>query len=167
MLDKLISNQANVFLDYGCGDGTLICELVRALGKEDNLFFAYDAYTSPNLPPEYDIEVLSKQMIDSPLYMEKFSSICLIHTLEHALFPGEMLMDIYNLLQPSGKLLIQVPNWKYNPFDLVIADHYHHFSIPTLCSLLLKSGFNVLHTGNEISWKEITVVAEKIVRREF
>jgi hypothetical protein len=63
-------------------------------------------------------------------------------------------------LRPGGVLLIQVPNYEQNPFDLVIVDHCTHFSPSTLSSLLARAGFHIEAAGSWIP-KELTLVGRK------
>ncbi|PHQ81680.1 MAG: hypothetical protein COB66_01585 [Coxiella sp. (in: Bacteria)] len=92
--------------------------------------------------------------IDDPLDV-----ISLIHTLEHLTNPHEQLAQIKNSLAGEGALFIQVPDVLNNPFDLLVADHLFHFSMPTLCNLLSQNGFSLSAASNSAVTKELSVLA--------
>lgn len=90
-----------------------------------------------------------------------FELITLIHVLEHIEQPIHFLRTIANKLAEGGYLLIQVPDHKHNPFDLLIADHASHFTISTLARVARQSGYEIVRLENNWIPKEISLVARK------
>jgi hypothetical protein len=89
----------------------------------------------------------------------EFDVVSLIHVLEHMLSPLDELSTLRLKLGPLGLLFVQVPDYRENPFDLLIVDHAAHFSRKSLTRLLCQSGFNP--TGSSGHWipKEFSVVS--------
>lgn len=90
---------------------------------------------------------------------EKFDLITLFHVLEHIEDVHEMLAYVKSSLTKNGHVLIQVPYALMWPFDLVLADHWWHFSMHSLLLLLYRETFLVTYIGNDCIQKEITLVA--------
>jgi hypothetical protein len=83
----------------------------------------------------------------------------MIHTLEHVSDPQAVISQVKLLLSDSGMLLINVPDWTRNYYDLVVADHYFHFSQSTLIKILEICGLAVLSISHPVNTKEIAVLA--------
>jgi hypothetical protein len=66
-----------------------------------------------------------------------------------------------NKLEPAGSLLVEVPSFRHNPFDLLVADHSSHFSPATLSHLVQSSGFEVIVAATDWVPKEQTILARK------
>lgn len=90
---------------------------------------------------------------------QSFDVIALIHVLEHVSQPLDFLTDLRKKLNPSGILLIQLPNLAENPFDLVVKDHCSHFTKITLKWLVEATGFNIMTVATDWVAKEISLVA--------
>ena len=91
-----------------------------------------------------------------------FDAISLIHVLEHIDGPRQFLEQVKEKLKPGGWLIIQLPYYVENPFELFVADHSTHFDCPTIRALVSDAGFRleVVETG----WvtKEISLVARNL-----
>jgi hypothetical protein len=83
----------------------------------------------------------------------------MVHVLEHIIHPKKFLEKLRGRLDDQGVLIIEVPCFMKNPYDLLIADHSTHFTKETLSALLEASGFEVLFSSTELVQKELTVVA--------
>ena len=59
---------------------------------------------------------------------DKFDLITLFHVLEHVEDLHEMLSYVKSSLADGGHVLIQVPYTAMWPFDLILADHWWHFT---------------------------------------
>lgn len=80
-----------------------------------------------------------------------------VHVLEHVPTPATFLEQIRHLLAPGGRILIQVPDPLENPFDMLIGDHYSHFSMDVLTEYLRRCGFEILQASKWLP-KELTVI---------
>ena len=146
-------------LDMGCGNGQLLkafqsyYPLWRLSGTEINGKYKKKIETIPGIDQLYINELPDKT--------SRFDLITMIHFLEHIPRPQRLLAQVRNWLTKTGLLLVQVPTYTINPFDLLIADHCSHFTTNSLSYLLEKNGFDIIST--HVSWvpKELTVVAVK------
>jgi SAM-dependent methyltransferase len=91
----------------------------------------------------------------------RYDCVTCMHVLEHVVDPLTLLSQARDLLTPTGVLLIQIPNYHENYFDLAITDHCTHFSPETVGALLGEAGFEVLLNSTDIVSREITVVAKR------
>ncbi len=92
----------------------------------------------------------------------RFDLISMIHVLEHIIDPCAFLSGLHDKLEPDGLVLIQAPDYRLNPFDLLIADHCTHFSRCTLAALVERVGFDVVALAVDWVPKEITIVAGRL-----
>ncbi len=91
---------------------------------------------------------------------QRFDVVAMIHALEHIPAPVTFLANtVRDLLAPGGLLVLEVPDYTRNPFDLLILDHLVHFSVPVLARTLAAAGFTPLALTNQWVAKEITALA--------
>jgi hypothetical protein len=70
-----------------------------------------------------------------------------------------VLADLAARLRPgSGRLLIQVPYFVENPFELLVTDHSSHFTPATLGGLLARSGLHPEQLTTQWIAKELSAV---------
>jgi 2-polyprenyl-3-methyl-5-hydroxy-6-metoxy-1,4-benzoquinol methylase len=89
-----------------------------------------------------------------------YDLISMIHVLEHIVSPVSFLKDVKNLLPVNGLLVIETPNYRQNPFDLLVADHSTHFSLDTLSDVVEQAGFEILWKSSTWIPKELTIIAK-------
>ena len=89
----------------------------------------------------------------------QFDLITLSHVFEHLIAPHGLLDAAARMLRPGGMLLIQVPNYTENPFELLVADHCSHFCPATLAAIVEKAGYSVRMIASDWVPREITLVA--------
>jgi SAM-dependent methyltransferase len=84
--------------------------------------------------------------LDLPLLESSVDLALVIHGLEAADAPEEMLKEIWRVLAPQGRLILVVPNRRgyWARFDSSPFGHGRPFSRPQLASLLRESEFSVL-----------------------
>lgn len=147
-------------LDIGCGNGALLNQFHENF-PEWTLYGIELNEKYKNLVEA--IPRVQKMYVNSnpDVIQDTFDCITIIHVLEHILHPMEYLEKIYALLKHEGILIIEVPFFVKNPYDLLIADHCTHFGKSTLCTLLQKSGFEVIFSSTTCVQKELTLVARK------
>jgi SAM-dependent methyltransferase len=144
-------------LDVGCGSGAML----RAFS---GLGGAWELHgQEPNVKSRESLlkirgvrEIHGGAVADVP---GKFDFISIIHALEHVEDPVPFLAGVRDKLSPGGLLLIEVPYFPDNPFDLLIADHCTHFTVATLLPVLAQSGLVPVSARTDVVTKEITVVA--------
>ncbi|NTV02683.1 MAG: class I SAM-dependent methyltransferase [Chlorobiaceae bacterium] len=111
----------------------------------------------------YSVEVLGLDVVND-FFSEKnapqlgtFDAVNMSEVLEHIPDPHSLLCLAYDRLDDEGMLCINVPN-DFNPFQRVLRDHLgfspwwvappHHvnyFDFDSLASLVVRSGFEVVH----------------------
>lgn len=144
-------------LDIGCGNGNLLRSFSKLkptwtlAGLEIDNKHKNDIEKIDNVTAFYscDIEEIREQ----------FDVISMIHVLEHIVNPLPFLKRVRSKLKTDGLLLVEVPQFTDNPFDLVIADHCSHFEMIGMKNLLRKAGFEIIMTSSSIVPKEMTVLA--------
>jgi SAM-dependent methyltransferase len=144
-------------LDIGCGNGaSLLAFSGLRKGWELAGFEQSDSLRSRILSIPGVTNFWSGDLASIPPH--SFDLITVVHVLEHVARPVPFMQQVRRLLAPGGVLLIQVPDAVENPFDMLVTDHYSHFSPELLHSFMLRSGFETAE-GN-LKWvaKEITLL---------
>jgi SAM-dependent methyltransferase len=88
-----------------------------------------------------------------------FDVISMVHVLEHVIQPAEFLGALRSKLGPQGVLMVEVPAYPQNPFDLLIVDHRTHFDVSSLKLVLERALFHVDIVADDWVAKELTLVA--------
>lgn len=149
--------EAGRSLDIGCHHGFFSAELKKLLPAWDVYGYEPLPRVSPwrerYLPPGHFLHG-SLAALDCPADL-----ISLIHVLEHLPDPRQCLITLRAQLRPGGRLLLQVPDYSQNPYDLVIVDHLWHWQRHTLFHLLQQAGFEVLLLEHLLP-KELTALCQ-------
>ncbi len=137
-------------LDVGCGGGLFSRMLgergFRVMGLDFSIEAASIAWHRNAVP------VVCGTLSTAPLPASSFAGITMFHVLEHLYDPASYLQAAHALLQPNGRLVIQVPNaacWQFlllgeswNGID--VPRHLVNFRTEDMDSLLDHCGFEVL-----------------------
>jgi SAM-dependent methyltransferase len=144
-------------LDVGCGNGAML----RAFGHVAPAWTL--AGTELNDKYRREVEAIPQT---EPLHvcpvdriLGTFNVITMIHVLEHIIHPVEFLASLLPKLSHGGVVLIEVPHYLENPFELLIADHRSHFTAATLSLALQKAGYEVVTVATDWIAKELSVIA--------
>jgi SAM-dependent methyltransferase len=89
----------------------------------------------------------------------EFDAISLVHVLEHIESPRQFLEQVKSKLAPDGLLIIQLPHYVENPFELFVADHATHFDRNTIGTLLDTLGFRIDQVETQWVPKELSIIA--------
>jgi SAM-dependent methyltransferase len=147
------------FLDVGCGNGAFL----RSFSENKPGW----KLTGTELNDKYQTEIekipgLELFHMGNPQTLTgTFDFITMIHVLEHIINPVEFLQVIFNKLNPDGIIIIEIPDFSENPFDLLIVDHCTHFSRECIEYVVRNAGFEILFISNECIPKEITLIGRK------
>jgi SAM-dependent methyltransferase len=143
-------------LDIGCGNGNFIRSLSairpkwRLNGAEYNTLYEGEVLSIPGVEKFFSCDL---DKIPGP-----FDFVSLIHVLEHIENPVPFLKKIA-AVAPKGTLLIEVPFFRDNPYELLIADHATHYTPDTLARILRQAGYSVQSMHTDWILKEISAVA--------
>jgi hypothetical protein len=149
-----IEDSVKSALDFGAGDGALVCAINRLYGSRFEFFDPY--FDGCN---EFNVDRVS-------LNSKKYDLIVLSHVLEHFEEVNSELCQILPSLRIGGLLVVRVP--VRNFFWTVLLGHYwrqldppYHRTIPStkgLICLLESQGCTVEHVlpdGNDLSWRSL------------
>jgi len=144
-------------LDYGCGRGAFL----RAVSESLPGWSMMGAdLTEANRIDVEKIEGAEYTTLSQLPVERRYDVISLIHVVEHLQRPTEILNQLSLMLTEQGVLLIQVPDFSKNPFDLAVFDHVAHFSVQSLKNLANLAGLDSMVVAEGLIPREITMVAK-------
>jgi trans-aconitate methyltransferase len=146
-------------LDIGCGNGNLLRSFSKLFpswvlaGSELSEKYKRVIEQIKNVKAFYscDVEEIHGQ----------YDMITMLHCLEHIINPVNFLKKLRNKITPEGLLLVELPDYTQNPFDLIIADHCSHFYMENVTDLFRISGFDIKIASNNYISKELTFLVCK------
>ena len=145
-------------LDYGCGKGTV---MKRLLASEPGLQgFLYDI--SRTYEPLWARFLPAERFATyrlRPEWSGTFDVVTSFFSLEHAINPVAELQAIRGLLRAGGTAFIIVPDAEANPADMVVVDHAHHYSEPSLRLALAAAGLRTTRIARDIHAGAIVATA--------
>jgi len=151
--NKIGLNKNKTFLDYGCGKGAISTSLIKNYKK----IFCYDLEN--NLATKIKKKVIFLNHED--VLKNKFDVVFLSHVFEHLTNPLNELKIFEKIVSRNGFLIIQVPNFENNIFDLVIYDHCVHLRDFNLKNFFLSSGFKICEIQKKLFDKELILILKK------
>lgn len=163
ILNKLSSSldfpEDGSILEIGCGNG----QFLKLFGKQFPRWSLYGLELNNNHSSELsDIQGFKELFVGSPMDIEKsFDLIVMVHSLEHIPYPKQYIETLGNILKNGGYLVVEVPDYMVNPFDLIVADHCSHFNQSSLGALLQQSGLQLLFSTNNWLTNDVSAVAKK------
>ncbi len=153
------SDAGGPLLDVGCGGG-LFPRMLRergraALGLDSSAKAAAVAWKTQGVP------VICGDLAHAPLAPASCAAITMFHVLEHVSGPRAYLAAARALLQPDGRLIVQVPNaacWQFRLLGrrwngLDVPRHLTDFRERDLQMLLESAGFEVVRRKH-FSWRD-------------
>lgn len=146
-------------LDLGCGNGNLLRSFSKLYPTWTLAGSELDDKNKQTVAQIKNVEAFYTCDIEE--IPAQFDMITMLHSLEHIIDPVNFLRKLQPKLNIDGLLLIDVPYYKRNPFDLIIADHSSHFDIEILKRLLISVGFEILIATDDIIQTELTLLARK------
>lgn len=147
------------WLDVGCGNGGFLGSFARRFPTWTLAGVEYDAKYRTQVESIPGVERLfTGDLSDVP---GDFDAISLIHVLEHIESPRLFLAKVLSKLRAGGWLIVELPHYADNPFELLIADHATHYGLETASALLEAAGFRLVAASDSWIPKELTLVARK------
>lgn len=147
-------------LDIGCANG----ELLRCFGKLAPTWkltgFEIDDKRRKEVESIPGVEQFASGALDKLTH--SFDIITLIHVLEHLPSPQQWLIDLKSHLNPDGMVLIQVPDPKQNPYNLLVADHCSHFIMPDLLRIAENAGYQIIAYSDKWVSREFSLLIKPL-----
>jgi len=145
-------------LDIGCGNGSLLKSASQLLPEWALAGTEFDDRYRAQIEGIPRVERLyAGSLEDVP---GAFDLITLCHVFEHWTAPKRLLKLILSKLKTNGCLLIQVPDFTQNPFELLVADHCTHFCPSSLAGVVTHAGYTPRILSTNWVQREITLVAQ-------
>lgn len=152
MADEFPLPEEGRLVDLGCGNGAFLRSFHR--------FYPHWTLAGTEFNEKYRELVEAIPQVES-LYIGgpeqlpgHFDAASMVHVLEHIPNPGPFLDEVRSKLNPQGLLIVDLPDYQLNPFDLVIADHCTHFTEAALVRLLASRGLAVAKVTSQWIPKE-------------
>jgi ubiquinone/menaquinone biosynthesis C-methylase UbiE len=140
-------------LDVGCGLGTFL-DIARAGGFEVS-GTEVSEFICKLVQDKMHIAAFHGDLADIPAPAKSYDVITMWHTLEHMFDPVANLQKAHELLEDDGLLVIAVPNVNNlimkTLYPLVRRKPLRLFSLDTLLAILQKTGFEIIHSGPDLS----------------
>lgn len=146
-------------LDYGCGKGTASRAVAKCLPG-----WVIDGYDLDDRAKSSLVNIPGFSILftgDPAEISQRYDLIVLMHALEHIPDASGALTALSHLLNPGGRILVQVPNRAANPYDLLVADHVTHFDRGSLFSVARNADLSVEVLSEKWIVKELTLVARR------
>jgi SAM-dependent methyltransferase len=149
--------EAGRLVDVGCGNGNFLRSFSRRFPNWRLLGSEFDETHRATVEAIPGVEGFFSR--DASQLPDGFDAISLIHVLEHIEEPQNFLTTLRGKLRPGGYLVIELPLFTDNPFELLIADHATHFEPATIEALLARTDFAPVSVTTEWIPKELSVLA--------
>ena len=143
-------------LDIGCGNGALLRTFSR--------FVPRWSLAGTELSDKYQQIVESIDGVKALYTCQPdqapgtFNLITMIHVLEHIPASRDFIVKLWNKLALGGLLVIEIPDYLQNPFDLLVVDHCTHFTVTTITELIQNTPFEIILVTTDWVPKELTIV---------
>jgi 2-polyprenyl-3-methyl-5-hydroxy-6-metoxy-1,4-benzoquinol methylase len=163
ILTQLLKQNAlpaeGTLLDIGCGNGNLLRSFSKLYPSWILSGLEFDEKNRACIERIENVRAFySCELMD---IAGQFDIISMIHCLEHIVDPVHFLRKVKDKLTTQGLLLVEIPTYTLNPFDLVIADHCMHLDMNNIKNLLEQCGFEIVLASTDIVPKEKTILARK------
>lgn len=145
-------------LDIGCGNGGLLRSFHEIYPSWSLMGTELDERNRPSVLAIPGVVGFHSGGLDE--VRGRFDLVSMVHVLEHIPNPAEFLTRVGNRLASDGLLLVEVPDFQQNPFELLIADHCSHFTLDRLAALLEGAGYTVHAATASYVPKEISILAQ-------
>lgn len=143
-------------LDIGCGNGGLLRSWARLLPDWTLAGTELDDKTRAVVEAIPGVErMYTGDIADVP---SQFDAITLLHVLEHVADPVPFLAAVGKKLRPGGLVVVDVPDFARNPFDLAVVDHCNHFAPDSLAAVFRAAGFGEVVVRGDVVPKEHVAV---------
>lgn len=163
LIRRLVGNGQTI-LDLGCGEGYF----AQQLAQQANSLVGVDAL--PQVRSQVfthyyraDLNAGLGGLLDK-LGRKTFSRVLLADILEHLTQPENVLHDVHSVLDPTGQLIVSLPNvanisvrlallfgrFKYTERGILDKTHVHFYTRDTARTLLRQNGYQIIKEETSI-----------------
>lgn len=136
----------NSLLEVGCGIGNMTKHFIGSCKNYTGIDISESFLSHMHIDfPDQDlscIDIVDEKILS--LKSKRIDTITCINVLEHIENDKKALENMYNLLEPNGRLLLFLPavSWLYGSMDKNVG-HYRRYDKKSLVSLLESTGFKI------------------------
>lgn len=157
-------------LDFGCASGRFIARMQSLGWDATGIDFTEDSVAPAR---KQGLKVVCGTLPHPDLAPASFDVVTLRAALEHVHSPVGTLHEVYKLLAPGGKVVIQVPNydcWELDYFGdaaqiLNLPRHLTHFTVDTLTDTLKRAGFTNVQVEQKSRANWLRISLKQVERR--
>ncbi len=162
LLQQVTKATSGQLLDVGCATGDFLVVAATAgwtvTGCDLSIFATEQA--KQRMRPFPDARIFHGTLESLQLSSDSFDIVTLWHSIEHVENPKATLHEVYRLLKPNGRLILQTPAWlslesqlfKHYWAGLDFPRHLSLFSHTTLKRLLQQIGFSSIRSLYQTSY---------------
>src|ERR1700722_16688627 len=143
---------ANRILDVGCGTGTF-GEVLRNEREREVVGITYSSEEATLAEKRLSAVYCADLNNFDLTALGRFDCVVMSHVLEHLYRPDEFLMQIRNILEPEGVIVVALPNvvvwwqriqfmlgrWRYTDWGILDRTHFRFFDLYSSAELLRES----------------------------
>jgi SAM-dependent methyltransferase len=157
-IQKYVPDQRSRILEVGCANGGLLNAL-KELGYNNILGVDPSPACADNAAQLYQIRVITSALSDLRTEIGQFDFIILVAVLEHINDLESSIRKLRELLSPTSKLYIEVPDATQftsspdAPFQEFSVEHINYFSSISLANLMKSRGFSEV-SSTQVSYNQ-------------
>lgn len=152
-------------LDIGCANGGLLRCFGNLAPHWKMVGFEIDEKRREEVEIIPGVEAFASGSLEK--INKRFDIITLMHVFEHLPNPRKWLEDLKQLLNSNGLVIIQVPDPKTNPYNLLVADHCSHFLMSDLINIAQHAGYEVVTYSDKWVSREFSILIRPLVSEKL
>lgn len=149
-------NETGYLLDIGCANGELLRCFHTIAPHWKMVGFEIDDKRREEVEKISGVEMFASGSLDK--LDKQFDIITLIHVFEHLPNPTQWLENLKRILTADGIVIIQVPDPKTNPYNLLVADHCSHFLMSDLINIANCAGYDIITHSDTWVARELSIL---------
>lgn len=155
-------NPGDRILDVGSGGGEWLYVLQQR--GVDGLGLELDGNYADFARREYGVNVVHGSVEDATVRDDRFQAVTLFHVLEHVPGPVQVLRRCLALLEPSGHLIVEVPNMAsrhQHPLKRFHPAHVIGFTAESLSYAAVRAGGSPIEVRTDAFSRNMTAIVER------